>query len=78
MMGTVRRPRSDKGQPNPARRRSDEHYERLSAAMFRSKRTRVILRYLRTAPPLTAEQLDEIRSVLDGVPVFEEIETNAA
>ena len=64
--------RRDTGRKAPEKRRSDEHYARMLAAAFRSKRTTVLVRMAGSAPALTAEQHAKVLRAVAAIPVLAE------
>lgn len=63
--------RRDRGVRAPEKRRSPDHYERMLAAAFRSKRTKVLVRLAGSAPALTAEQYAAVLAAVQGITVLE-------
>ena len=63
--------RRDTGVRAPEKRRSDEHYARMLAAAFRSKRTTVLVRLAGSAPALTEEQYAEVLRAVRAIPVLD-------
>lgn len=61
--------RRDKGVAAPEKRRSDEHYARMRLGMWRTKRTRMIVRLLDEGPDLLPSQVEMIKEAVDRVAV---------
>lgn len=78
VLGRKRAVRKDKGVRSPEKRRSPEHYARLTAAMFRTKRTRVLLRLLESTPPLTPEQCAAVLAAVQEIEVYREEDKQAS
>ncbi len=51
-------------------------FEPLHVKSFRTKRTKLIIKLLKSSPPLMAEQVDAIKRAADEVPRHEQASSN--